>query len=102
MQMDAMEHGKSLYFNDDDSQMFMNVLQMKGPYIMHKFRTSKLVNLEVDPLIISPNITFDNDNSQQIKMHLEEYSQVLVDVQKFTINRHILYLTVIMIGDSYL
>ena len=86
MQLDAMQHGRSLYISDSDSIVYINVLQMKGPYIMHKFRTSKRVHLEVDPQILNANITFDGDDllrEFQINMHLEPLPQVVVDQENF-------------------
>lgn len=96
-----MHHGKSLYFNDEESQMYMNVLQLKGPYIMHKFRTSHYVHLEVDPQIRVPNITFDGNKLKRqfrISMRVDPFSQDQVDLQKYEIDKHIVYLTVIMVA----
>lgn len=60
-----------IYANDGESQIFMNVLQLKGPYIMHKFRTSDRVHLDIDWALTRPNITFDdsyNGEKYQINM----------------------------------
>ena len=69
MEMNSMERGNSFYhFNhhhQESSNLYMNVIELKGPDIRHKFRTSKQIRIEVDPLITSPNITFDFEGDYQ-------------------------------------